>query len=396
MHLVGLAVRTQPHFRCPQIFRFIPLHLPTMDTTLPRTRQVLEDGIAQGLHPGAQLYVSLRGELIADWALGHARPDVPMTTGTLLKWMSTTKPLTAIAIAQLWEQGQLDWDDPVAAHLPAFASHGKQAVTIRHLLTHTAGFPTHPVRWPQASWDEIIADICAAPLLPDWTPGQRAAYHMASSWFILGELVQRRSDQPIDQYLRQHILLPLGMSDCWLAMSPQQCAQYGERFGWLHEMRGQTCRPGEGSVDYPNRCDHPAPGSSGVGPMNQLGKLYEALLAGGEGVLEPTTVALLTSTHRAGMFDETFGRVLDWGLGFIRASNHHADAAEPAPYGYGPHCSPLTFGHGGHQSSNAFADPAHELVVAWCCNGMPGHRRHDRRNHALNQAIYLDLGLASE
>src|SRR5436189_2391549 len=109
---------------------------------LTRTFEAVERGRAAGWHVGAQLYASVSGEVIADAAFGLARsaPDVPMRTDTLMLWMSATKPVAAVAVAQLWERGLLDLDDPVAKHLPAFAARGKQAVTIRHLLTHTGGF----------------------------------------------------------------------------------------------------------------------------------------------------------------------------------------------------------------------------------------------------------------
>ena len=76
-------------------------------------------------------------------------------------WLSSTKPTTAVALAQLWEQGLLDLDDPVARHIPEFAAQGKEGITLRHLLTHTAGLRMLDVGWPGDPWDEIIARICA-------------------------------------------------------------------------------------------------------------------------------------------------------------------------------------------------------------------------------------------
>jgi CubicO group peptidase (beta-lactamase class C family) len=103
------------------------------------------------------------------------------------------------------------------------------------------------------------------------------------------------------------------------------------------------------------------------------------------------TVSELTSRQRRGQFDHTFKHVIDWGLGFIVNSNQYG--SETVPYGYGRHCSAETFGHSGSQSSSAFADPAHGLVAAWVCNGMPGERRHQKRARELNSAIYEDLKL---
>ena len=139
------------------------------------------------------------------------------------------------------------------------------------------------------------------------------------------------------------------------------------------------------------------PGGSGRGPVRQLGRFYEMLLAegvrGGVRILSPQTVEALTAGHRIGMFDETFRHVIDWGLGFILASNRYGP--DTLPYGYGPYCSRRTFGHSGYQSSTAFCDPERDLVVAWAANGTPGEPRHQARLVALNAAIYEDLGFTA-
>jgi CubicO group peptidase (beta-lactamase class C family) len=96
-------------------------------------------GIDRGLHLGAQLYASIDGKVVADLGIGEARAGVPMTPDSMVVWFSMTKPTVAVSIAQQWERGNLELDDRVADHLPEFATHGKDAITLRHLLTHTAG-----------------------------------------------------------------------------------------------------------------------------------------------------------------------------------------------------------------------------------------------------------------
>src|SRR5262249_3237413 len=110
------------------------------DSPLPLARRILHDGIVHGLHLGAQLYVSQFGKLLADLAIGESKPGVPMRANTINLWMSSGKPIAAVAIAQLWEQGKLDLDDRVGKHVTEFAVRGKEAITIRNILTHTGGF----------------------------------------------------------------------------------------------------------------------------------------------------------------------------------------------------------------------------------------------------------------
>ena len=134
---------------------------PTM--ALPKTLALLEQGRHSILHPGAQVYVSLRGEVLTDIALGEARPGVSMQPETLTLWLSAGKPVTAIAIAQLVERGLLAFDDVVSRHLPEFAQNGKDEITIRHLLTHTAGFRDADKLAENLPWEEMIARICQVP-----------------------------------------------------------------------------------------------------------------------------------------------------------------------------------------------------------------------------------------
>ena len=183
-----------------------------------RTREALRAGISGGLHLGGQVYVSLEGEPLLDESFGEARPDDPMAGAHLMLWMSSSKPVAAVAIGQLWERGLLALDDRVSDHIPEFGSRGKESITIRHILTHTGGFRMLDVGWPKAPWEEIIAKICRGRLEPRWVPGRTAGYHRMTSWFILGELVRRVDGRPFETYVRHAIFEPLGMPDSWIGM----------------------------------------------------------------------------------------------------------------------------------------------------------------------------------
>ena len=356
---------------------------------LPITTELLQQGLSNGHHIGAQIYVSQNGTALVDDALGESRPNVPMTSETLMPWYSSGKPLTVAIIAQLWEQGHIGLDDPAYYHLPDFQWHGKEAVTIRHLLTHTAGFRNVlGVQWHKEPWADIIFKTCGTFLEPGWTPGAKAGYHPASSWFILAEIACRRKKRPFSQIVRQDILDPLNLNDTHLGMLPEQYRAYGDRIGQMHNAHRVYAH-----LDTEEGATLCRPGGGARGPIRELGHFYEALLNDGAPILEPETVVAFTRCQRKDMFDHTFQHVIDWGLGFITNSNHHGP--DTVPYNFGYHASPTTFGHGGIQSSTAFADPEHNLVVALVCNGMPGEAQHNQRARALHTAIYEDLGLAN-
>jgi CubicO group peptidase (beta-lactamase class C family) len=349
--------------------------------------EVIEKGMAERLHVGAQVYVSRDGAPVADFGVGEARPDVPMDADSMMLWWSSTKPTAAVAIGQLWERGELDIEERVSAYIPDFAAKGKEGVTLRHVLTHTGGFRFADGRWAMAKpWEDIIARICAAELEEGWLPGQKAGYHPSSGWFILGEIVRRLDGRPFERYVREEIFEPLGMHDCWVGMPPGRYRAYGDRIGIMHNTEGDEPQPVP-YVDSEEACAHCVPGGGGRGPMRELGRFFEALLYGGRlgetRIVSPQTVAAMTARHRVGMFDETFQIPIDWGLGFIIES-----------YIYGRHCSPRSFGHGGARSSAGFVDPECGLVACVVTNGMPDDRRHYRRFSAISTAIYEDLGLA--
>ena len=91
--------------------------------SLPHTAAVIDRGIEEGLHPGAQLYVSRNGRVIADLAFGEARSSVAMRVDSLNLWMSACKPVAAVAIAQLWDRRLLELDDAVIRFIPEFGVH---------------------------------------------------------------------------------------------------------------------------------------------------------------------------------------------------------------------------------------------------------------------------------
>ena len=305
---------------------------------LPRARAAIEAGITAGQRTGAQLSVR-HGDRAADLAIGTARPGVPMTADTVLLWLSATKPVAAVCIAQLWERGLLKLDDPVARFVPAFAAHGKGGITIRHCLTHTAGIRGAANNFTRDGWDATIAKVCDAKIEAGWEPGQRAGYHVASTWFMLGEIVRRADGRPFERYVREAVFLPLGMTDSWCGLPPDRYAEYGDRIGVMVNT-DPTFRPAH-YWDTPEMAALCKPGGNGRGPARDLVRFYQMLLNGGEldgvRVVSPQTVEALTARARVGMYDESFKHAMDWCLGLV--PNNAQYGADTVRYGYGPHAS---------------------------------------------------------
>lgn len=370
---------------------------------LAAARRVLQQGMDAGLHVGAQLYVSVHGAAVAEIALGLSRPGEPMTRGSMMTWLSCSKIATSIAAARVWEAGGFSLDDPVSRHIPAFASHGKERITIRHLWTHTCGLhkaeqALFPVRYDN-SFEDNIALICESEPTPGWLPGRRAGYQTSVMALLLAEIVRRHDGRPFPRYVREELFEPLGMADSWLGMPAEKVAAYGNRLGQTFDTSGATPKPGSWAPDSPAELSHVMPGGNGRGPMREFARLLELLLSNGahDGaqLLSPQTVEALTARHRTGLFDESWQALLDWGLGLTLDSKQHHDGG-PHLYGYGRHASPRAYGHSGFRTTLAFCDPEAGLVVTCSWNGMVADdEAHSQRQNELCDAVYEDLGLTS-
>lgn len=347
----------------------------------------LMSGITSGLHRSGQLYVSKNGCEYCDFSVGD------VDSNSLMQWFSATKPFAAVAIGQLWERGLLELDQHVSEILPDFAVNGKNAITIRHLLTHTSGFRSIiDLESDIEAWDQTIRRVCDSRIENKWIPGEKAGYQIRSSWFILAEIIRCLDGRSFDIYVREEIFVPLSMDDCWISMNRELSAEYGDRLAGVYDTSG--IKPERQNFrDDPTFIECCDPGASGRGPARQLACFYEALMGGGQRcghrIILPQTAETLISRHRTGMYDHTFQHVMDWGLGFV--VNSAIYGAETVPYGFGRHAGPRTFGHCGRQTSAAFADPDAGLVVALVVDGMPGNDKHHNRFNELLSFIYESI-----
>ncbi len=361
-------------------------------------QQVLDAGLGVE-HDGYQLYVSIDGTTVLDAAGGEARPGVAMEPSTITMWFSSGKVVTAIAIAQLWEQGRLGLDDRVVEYLPAF-TNGKEGATVRHLLTHTAGFPyaddsLHPPPWP-----ELVQLICDAPAM--WEPGTAAGYHGTSAHVILGELVRVVDGRPIAQYVAEEVFGPLGITDSYVALPPEQLDALRPRLAEIRDLLPKTGPDVLPGLDFEHYNTNEylcaiSPGNTCRGPARDLGRVYEALLGGGaigdQRVLQPTTVEAMIACHRRGLVDQTFagsgarphpkwGHEYPWGLGVALDGNGDI----------GSRGSSRVFGCSGAFSSVGFADPEPGLVCVIVTNGLIQLHRNEDRLAAVADAVQSGVG----
>jgi CubicO group peptidase (beta-lactamase class C family) len=365
-----------------------------------RTLAVVEAGMREGLHLGAQICAIVEGAVEVDAAVGLAQVksesggDARMGTDTLQVWLSAGKPVTAAGVLMLWDRGLVDLHESVARYVPEFGREGKEAITVWQLLTHTAGIRGADVGYPHATWEETMAGIYGMKMEKHWVPGLRAGYHQHTSWYVLGELIGRVTGVRCAQWIRENVMFPCGMADSWLGMEPERYRAYGTRMGRMYDTR--TAPPERlTNLDSELGASRPRPSASCRGPARELARFYEMLRCGGRigdvRLLKEETVTVMTTRQREGMHDQTLGHTVDWGLGVVVNSAHHGPRV---PYQFGSHASMETFGHGGSRSSVGFCDPMRKLAAAVVFNGRPQEGAHDQRMRAVLGGLYEDLGLA--
>ena len=348
----------------------------------------LDRQCAEGLHDGAQVYVSRFGEPLLDVAVGESTPGRALERDDVMLWYSAGKPVTTTAVLQLWERGRLGLDDRVADFVAGWGA-GKERVTVRHVLTHTGGF-TMTRRGEMfdkdVPYDEAVARIAAHPA--EWEAGTKAGYHPTSGWKVLGAVVEAIDGRPIDRYVADEVLAPAGAHQSRLGVPIEEQAALGERLvpvHWKGHVLAFEDENGLRMVPYHiekihNEPWHVAkvePGGGMRGPARELGLFYESLLGFGPAILEPRTVEVMGAVHRYGIPDIIFGgQKTPWGLG-VQVSG-----------GMGGGLGRRAFGHGGMGSSRGIADPDAGLVVVLVTNGLPDPLRNEQRMFAFFDGVY--------
>ncbi len=289
------------------------------------------------------------------------------TDSEALFWIfSASKPFVALAVHQLVQEDELALDQPVARYWPEFARHGKETVTVRHVLRHRSGFATARGFLGDAlamtDWDAAVDALARTRLR--WTPGEVVAYQPITYGFVLGELVRRITGRGIREVLRERFFAPLGLTDIHLGLPATEWGRHvpirGKGFGGPMTARLVNRRAVREAVI-------PAAGISTT--ARDLARCYQALLDGGEldGVRILDDAAILEARRPSahGEVDRTIRLPIRWAQGFQLGG-----VGRPM----GALSGPETFGHNGSNCCIAWADPRRRLVFVYLTDLIvPGH-----------------------
>lgn len=351
----------------------------------PETLGRIEADIDEGLFTrGAQVCVSVGGKRVLDVAIGDAGVGEEVRPETLFKVYCSIKPVTAVAVARLVDAGEIGLDDRLGRWLPVerFAALERDDVSIRHLLTHTAGLHLLSgvaVEMATPERRERLARSAVRP--PGWHVGKDAAYAEFLAWYLLGRVIEEITETPLREHLRAAVLEPYGLTDTFVGMTEAEYEANSPRIGVNFDLRGWKPFPmlveRTPASSTPTNCAF-----GGYTTGRDLAAFYDAVL--GE-LSRGGTLATFCSTVRAPVFDQVLDRECAYGLGFMTELSGHQ---------FGRYPSPSAFGHSGNVGSSfAFADPDHDLSAAVVFNGIVDADSAFVRRPALVRAVYRDLGL---
>ena len=193
----------------------LPATMRSLASTKPEgPAEFLESIVKEGTAPGAALVASRRGSVRLKKAFGTCcrldNRQAPLTLNTLHPLYSFSKLITGTVVALAKQEGRLDYGDRVSRHIPEFTGGGKDAITIRHCLTHSAGLAKVQSKavHDAAGWSQALQALCAATV--EWEPGSRTAYHGWSGAFLAAECVRRvNGGMPWAELCRAKLFAPL-------------------------------------------------------------------------------------------------------------------------------------------------------------------------------------------
>jgi len=370
------------------------------------TAHLNQNYVEPGKIAGCQVLVARRGHVAYYKSLGSMDRErgKPMREDTIFRIYSMTKPITAVALMQLYERGLFQLNDPVHRVIPEWRSLEEYVsgdgtvmetrpvqtpITFRHLLTHTAGLTygggpvqtdLHPVDRVYRALDisttssdslqDFVKKLARAPLR--YTPGERWMYSLASD--VCGYLVEALSGQPFDRYLQENIFAPLGMRDTSFVLAPDKL----ERFAACYQRAAdKSLRLQDDPLNssYANRRPFFAGGSGLISTTADYYRFCDSLRRGGElegeRILGPRTIELMAMNHlpggrdltqlAIGSFAETAYEGTGFGLGLASTLNQVATGS----FGAGDYY------WGGFASTIFWVDPKEDMIVIFMTQLIP-------------------------
>lgn len=368
---------------------------------LDTLRTVVQKYVDNKTIAGATVGIGSREGIVAAEAVGslNLEQKLLMPLDAIFRIASMTKPVTAMAIMILVDDGKLSVDDPVEKHLPEFKGQlmfeskdgekitlkkPSRPIKIRDLLTHTSGLPGG---FPEGISDlyfrrhltlgEAVAISSQRPL--EFEPGSKWAYCNAGI-DALGRIVEVVSGMGFEEFLEQRIFLPLGMFDTTFYPNDEQL----QRVAALYEEKEGALRPtGYQLIGPPRQARHPIPAGGLFSTLQDLGQLYRLMLTRG-------AVGELRIISEKSVSEMTKIQIGDLNGGFTPGvSMGYGWQVTRKPEGVHAMMSPGTHGHGGAFGTQGWIDPVQDVFVILLIQrtGIPNADASDMRRDLQQVAV---------
>lgn len=378
-----------------------------------------ERNFAERGEVGASVCVMVDGVPVVDMWGGLADPHTGVEWGedTICTVWSCTKGATALCAHMLVERGELDLDAPVITYWPEYGQAGKQATTVRMLLSHQGGVAhIRPQLQPGAArdWDYMVNLIEKEE--PFWEPGTRYGYHGLTFGWLIGEVVRRIDGRSLGRFFAEEVAGPLGI-DFWIgtprtehhriapnrpAIPPDSLQQLSAfyvaattdptslQYLMMANNGGFVADP-----NHPEDWEAEIPGANGVSNARGLAGMYSPLSLGGATkdvkLVGPDSMARMSSVASALAFDANLLLPTRFTLGFLKSTvNRSAVGTEDVMV-----TSEAAFGHPGMGGLVGFADPSTRMSLGYVTNQQGPNMLLDARGQSVIDATYRALGFRS-
>ncbi len=398
---LGIEPQTQPERDAEQVVAettlvdvVAPEHddkfagLTPPENQLPELFAELDRQLKAGLHRTAAVAVYADGKELLSYLSttsgSGAAPDPP----PLFRAFSSGKAMAASTIWRLIDAGIVDVDDPVAQYWPEFAQSGKSGITIRHVLTHTAGLPNDFGR-ADVDWGDLgrISDILAS-MPAQYEPGKVIHYHPITFGILVAEIVGRTTHLNFIETFERQVKIPLNLANTHFSIAEHD-----------HVTRARVLPLSVASdfhdLEMPSKMDWLldnqilSPGTTCVTTASDLAKLYSAvsnrgLIGDNNRWLSEHTAANVYSPHAEAYDMETMLKMKIGQGVWLFDAQPNATASDAGS---------KTFAHGGMGTSIAWGDPDHNVAAAILTDKMQQEDKHALRLNRISAAIRKDLGL---
>ena len=320
--------------------------------------------VEQGSMAGAVTLIARRGKVVSLEAIGYhdVESKKPMRVDTIFDIRSVTKPITAIGIMILMEEGKLTLNEPIGKYLPEFRATGKtpdwrSQITILQLLTHTAGMPWN--RPPEIEdltikRDRTLADVVTflSKQEPEFEPGTQFRYY-SGGFAILGRIIEVVSGKPFEQFIKERIFDPLGMKDSFFFVPTEK----QNRVASIYRLQDSKLNRWDEIGSYIRNAKYPGPEFGMYSTAPDLASLCQMMLNGGslrgKQVLSRMSVETMTRNHTLNIKSAVTQRPAYQGLGWGLSGDPMQDF---------PLTSTGSFGHNGAFGAIIWIDPKVDLI----------------------------------